>query len=253
MTTDPTQRFTSRVADYVRYRPGYPDAVLGLLGRECGLGPTKTVADVGSGTGILTRLLLDARATVFAIEPNAAMREAAEHELGTHRGFHSVAAKAEATGLPGASVDLVVAAQAFHWFDRPAARREFDRILRAPKWTALVWNERVEDANPFLHGYEALLREFAGDYFAVRHNAIDPEDLARFFGGDMKTATFPSAQSFDLEGVVGRLMSSSYAPPSTDPRHVPMLESLHRLFDATAEDGKVDFLYETNVYYGILS
>lgn len=252
MASDPTTRFTSRVANYVRTRPDYPDDLLSLLEREYGLGPGTTVADVGSGTGILTRRLLDAGAEVMAVEPNAAMREAAEALLGENARFRSVAATAEATTLGDASVDLVVVAQAFHWFDRAATRREFVRILREPRRVALIWNERVETGTPFLEGYEALLREYAGDYLAVRHNAILPEELDAWFGGGMRIASFANAQRFDFEGALGRLESSSYAPQADDARHTPMVAELRRLFDATQEGGTVEFRYETRAYYGLL-
>jgi SAM-dependent methyltransferase len=248
MASDATTRFTSRVADYIRYRPGYPKKVLETLG----IRPGTVVADVGSGTGILTRMLLDAGASVFAIEPNDAMREAAESLLSDREGFVSVRGTAEATGLADASVDLVVAAQAFHWFDVPTARREFRRILREPPRVALIWNERIEEGTPFLEGFEAILRKYATDYLAVRHNAIAEADLQGFFGGTMETAEFPNAQRFDYEGVVGRLMSSSYAPRADDLRHAPMLEALRRLFDATAEDETAEFIYVTRVYSGTL-
>ncbi len=250
MASDPTRRFSDRVSDYVRYRPGYPPEVRELLERECGLGPGSVVADVGSGTGISVGMLLDAGAAVVAVEPNAAMRAAAEAAWGDR--IRSVNGTAEATGLADGSVDLVLAAQAFHWFDREAARREFTRILKEPRWLALVWNERVELGTPFLEGYEALLREYAGDYLAVRHNAISPSDLNRFFGGGMRMESFPSAQRFDFEGLRGRLMSSSYAPQAGDPRHAPMIAELERLFEKTAVGGEVEMRYETSVYYGTL-
>lgn len=260
MSDDPTTRFSSRVDDYVRYRPSYPPEITELLvslaGKGVkGVGPAD-VADIGSGTGILTKSLMRAGLTVYGIEPNAAMRAAAEKGLfwsdKPYQGFRSVNGTAETTSLPEASVDLVVAAQAFHWFDRAAARREFLRILREPKRVALVWNERAEKGSPFLEGYEALLREFAGDYLAVRHRAVSPHELQAWFGGTMRTATFSNAQTFDFDGLLGRLLSSSYAPQMDDPLHAPMVESLRRLFDATAQGGAVEFLYETNVYYGTL-
>lgn len=253
MASDSTTRFSSRVDDYVRYRPGYPPEVLELLWRECGLASDATVADVGSGTGIFTKLLLDRGARVFAVEPNGPMREASEVALGDRVGFSSLSGTAENTTLPDGSVDLVVAAQAFHWFTRQATRDEFVRILREPRWCALVWNERAEEGSPFLQAYERLLREYATDYLKVRHNEIQPQDLKAFFGGSMRVATFPNSQRFDFDGMVGRLMSSSYAPQAHDHRHAPMMAELRRIFDATSQDGIVEFRYETQLYYGNLA
>lgn len=252
MPVNPTTRFTSRVRDYVLYRPSYPPALFELLKRECGLRDGAAVADVGSGTGISARMLLEAGLTVYAVEPNEAMRQAAEHELGGNPAFHSVSAAAEATTLPDGSVDLVTAAQAFHWFERPEALREFRRILRSPKWVALIWNNRIESGSEFLEGYEDILRVYATDYFKVRHNEIKPDDLQAWFGGGMKTATFTNAQRFDFTGVEGRLKSSSYAPPEDDHRYTPMMTALRELFDRTQVDGSVEFLYETQVFYGVL-
>src|SRR5437899_1233764 len=132
-----TERFTDRVADYVRFRPHYPPAVFAELRDRLGLGAGSSVADVGSGTGISARPLLEMGCTVFAVEPNAAMRSAAEQWLGDFPRFQSIAGTAEATTLAEHSVDAVVAAQAFHWFDAASARREFQRILKPRGWVAL--------------------------------------------------------------------------------------------------------------------
>jgi SAM-dependent methyltransferase len=252
MASDSTTRFSSRVEDYVRYRPGYPPEVIDLLWSECELGENAQIADVGSGTGIFTKLLLERGATVFAVEPNGPMRSAAEAALLGNPGFRSIDGTAEHTTLGDASVDLVVAAQAFHWFDREPTRNEFVRILRSPRWCALVWNDRVEDGSPFLSAYERLLREHATDYFQVRHKAIQPEHFEAFFGESLRKAIFPNSQRFDFEGVAGRLLSSSYAPQAGYPRHAPMMEELRRIFDATSESGTVEFRYETQVFYGML-
>lgn len=252
MASDSTTRFSSRVEDYVRYRPGYPPEVVELLWRECGLGQNPTIADVGSGTGIFTRILLDKGAKVFAVEPNGPMREAAEAMLVGRADFQSVDGTAENTALPDASVDLVVAAQAFHWFDQVEARAEFVRNLREPRWCALIWNDRIEEGTPFLQAYERLLREYATDYLQVRHKEIQPERFQTFFGGSLRMATFPNSQRFDFEGVVGRLMSSSYAPQAGSPGHGPMMAELRRIFEATSHDGYVEFHYETQVFYGTL-
>jgi ubiquinone/menaquinone biosynthesis C-methylase UbiE len=159
---NPTQRFSGRVENYVRYRPGYPPEVLQLLRQECGLTPDHVIADAGSGTGILTRILLEAGCSVFAIEPNAEMRHAGERLLAAYPRFSSVAGSAEATSLPDHSVDFITAAQAAHWFHRDHARREFLRILKPGGWVVLAWNERCTDSTP----YSSRLRETAA---GIRH------------------------------------------------------------------------------------
>ena len=252
--SDPTQRFSSRVEDYIRYRPSYPAAVIDLLREECGLAPEWTVADIGAGPGNLTRLFLDNGNRVYGVEPNREMREAGERLLRGYPGFTCVDGTAEATTLPDASVQLVAAGQAFHWFDRGTARREFSRILTSPGWVVLVWNERRIDSTPFLAAYEALLLQYGTDYAEVRHrDAADDEALADFFGlGGYRTATFPNVQRFDLEGLRGRLLSSSYTPEAGQPGHAPMLEELRRIFEAHQDSGAVAFEYDTGVYYGLV-
>ncbi len=250
---DPTRRFSDRVENYVRYRPGYPAAVVEMLRTEAGLSPSWVVADIGSGTGISTELFLRNGNTVFAVEPNAEMRAAAEARLGHRSRFHSTVGTAEATTLAAQSVDLVIAGQAFHWFDRGRARAEFQRILRPAGWVALFWNVRRTDSTPFLRAYEELLLTYGTDYAQVRHENVTPEVLQEFFGaGSYRTAVFPNAQSFDLEGLKGRLLSSSYAPAPAHPRHAPMLAELERTFREYEEEGMVTFEYDTEMYYGQL-
>nr|NIP59195.1 class I SAM-dependent methyltransferase [Gemmatimonadota bacterium]NIR79606.1 class I SAM-dependent methyltransferase [Gemmatimonadota bacterium]NIT88663.1 class I SAM-dependent methyltransferase [Gemmatimonadota bacterium]NIU32101.1 class I SAM-dependent methyltransferase [Gemmatimonadota bacterium]NIU36696.1 methyltransferase domain-containing protein [Gemmatimonadota bacterium] len=172
--TDPetTGRFAGRVAEYARWRPGYPPELLALLREELGLKPGDVVADVGSGTGLLSRLFRENGHPVLAVEPDPEMRRVAEEELGGVPGFRSVAGRAEETNLEAGSVDLVVAGQAFHWFDRDAAREEFRRILREPRRVALVWYTRVVGAGPFMEALERLLLEHGTDYRSVRHDRI---------------------------------------------------------------------------------
>jgi SAM-dependent methyltransferase len=209
------------------------------------------VADIGAGTGISSWLFLDAGHPVVAVEPNQAMRAAADAWLGEYADYTSVAGTAEATTLDSASVDLVIAAQAFHWFDPATARREFARILKPRGLIALIWNSRLLDATPFLAGYEALLQRFSVDYQAVAERYADDESMAVWFGDALAhKARFPNAQRLDFEGVKGRLMSSSYAPKAGHPNHQPMLTALRELFDRTAHDGTVEFAYETRVYVG---
>jgi SAM-dependent methyltransferase len=252
--SDPTQRFSSRVENYIKYRPHYPADVIRTLAAESGLSPRSIVADVGSGTGISTELFLRNGNEVFAVEPNREMREAAERLLGDEPRFHSVDGRAEATTLPDSSADFIVAGQAFHWFDRDRARGEFLRILKPAGWVVLIWNERATGSTPFLAAYEQLLRRFATDYEQVNHTNIDEKTLDAFFGraAAYRTVAFPNRQEFDLAGVQGRLLSSSYAPEKGHPNHEPMLAALRRIFDSHQTSGHVAFIYRTAMYVGRL-
>ena len=251
---DPTARFTERVADYAAHRPSYPPEVIDLLAREGVLRPGDVVADVGSGTGILTALLLANGNTVHAVEPNAAMAEEARARLSGNARFHAVAGRAEATGLPDASCDVVTAAQAFHWFDIDAARRELQRILRPRGPVVLVWNIRRTDSTAFLREYEDLLQRVAIDYKKISAGWADEQAITRFFApSPFEVRGLEYRQVFGFDGLRGRLLSSSYAPPAGHPRHEPMLAELQRLFDRHQHGGQVAFEYDTKVYWGRLS
>lgn len=251
MPTDPTARFTDRVEDYVRYRPSYPVGVLGVLRAEAGLTPQSIVADIGSGTGISAELLLREGSTVYGVEPNEAMRHAAERLLSRYPGFHSVDGRAEATTLADASIDLAIAAQAFHWFDVAAARVEWRRILRPDGWAVLVWNTRRVDATPFLRAYEALLQRFGTDYREVQHTNIPTASLEAFYGGGhYRRHLLENRQELDRDGIRGRLLSSSYAPAAGHADHAPMLDELERIVTAHGDDGVVTVEYDTEVYVG---
>ncbi len=248
----PTERFSDRVDDYVRYRPGYPADLFAWL-QTC-LPDAATGADVGSGTGIFTAPLLNRVPLVWAIEPNAAMRAAAEAWLGDRAGFQSVAGTAERTGLPDGCVDLVACAQAFHWFDRAAARREFGRILRPGGAVLLVWNDRdagAGGADPFAAGYEALLTAVAPEYPLVAHRNLTDDGVAAFFSPVVpEKADFPNAQHLDLPGLIGRVLSSSYAPKPGTPGHPELLAGLERLFRDHARAGAVTLRYRTRAFLG---
>ena len=250
MAANATTRFSDRVENYVRYRPGYPAAVLEVLRAETGLAAGQVVADVGSGTGISAKLFLDAGHPVHAVEPNAEMRAAAEAMLGGDPRFRSVAGSAEATTLPDDSVDYVVAAQAFHWFDPAAVAPEWRRILRPGGWIVLLWNTRQTDSTPFLRAYEALLREHGTDYTTVTHENVTDEALRIALGEGYVRRVVPSEQVFDFDGLKGRLLSSSYAPNVDHPGHAPMLDALRRIFDEHQQDGRVRFAYDTEIYFG---
>jgi len=251
---DPTSRFSDRVQDYVRWRPGYPPAVVEALRRDLGLQPSHVVADVGSGTGILSRLLLENGNVVYGVEPNREMAAVAEADLAHTGRFHSVDGRAEATTLGEGSVDLITAGQAFHWFKVPESRAEFGRILRPGGGVALVWNLRRLDSTPFLRDYETFLRRWSNDYEEVSEKYAKPESLRALFGpAGWRERRFDSAQHFDLEGLRGRLLSSSYTPREGDPRRAEMLAALPAVFDAHARDGRVAFEYDTRMFLGVLA
>jgi SAM-dependent methyltransferase len=246
------ERFSDRVEHYVRYRPRYPRALMTVLSEEIGLDPQAVVADIGSGTGFSAEPFLEGGHRVVAIEPNDEMRRAAERLYGDRAGFASAPGSAEATGLEGGSVDLVVCAQAFHWFDPGAARAEFERILRPPKWVALIWNRRLTNETAFLREYETLLERFGTDYSAVRHERIDESVLGPFFAGGYVRRGVPNQQLLDYEALEGRVLSSSYTPPAGHPDHRPMLAALRALFEAHHVGGEVTMLYETEIHVGRL-
>ena len=250
---DSTQRFSSRVGNYVRYRPAYPSAVLDLLKSDCGLNAASVIADIASGTGIFTRMLLENGNRVFGVEPNADMRKAGEEFLRAYSQFTSVAGTAEATTLAEHSVDLITAAQAAHWFDREKARREFIRICRPGGWTVLLWNERRTGSTPFLRDYEQLLLEYGTDYQEVRYERTIQQIETFFAPSPFQLRIFDYQQEFDYPGLEGRLLSSSYTPQAGDARHAPMLRELRRIFDAHQVNDRVTFEYDTRVYYGQLS
>lgn len=249
----PTQRFSDRVADYERWRPGYPRELAPWLVAHCRLAPGDTAADVGCGTGLFARELLAAGLRVVGVEPNAPMRAAADRALAGEPRFASRDGRAEATGLAPRSVKLATAAQAFHWFDVARTREEFVRILEPGGWGALVWNVRRLDT-PFLRGYEDMLLGLAPDYGAgVPEQASEPK-IAAFFGASQyRRETFAYAQRFDRAGLRGRLLSSSYVPAPGAPGHAEILVACDALFDGYAQNGVVEFPYDTKVFVGQLT
>lgn len=246
---DPTGRFSDRVDDYVRSRPDYPPEVLSLLEREIGLRAGSIVADLGSGTGIFTRRLLDHGCVVHAVEPNGEMRRAAEAALRGRPGFRSHAATAEATGLAAGSIDFVTVAQAFHWFDLEAASREIARILTPGGPLVMIWNSRRAHGTPFLAGYEELLLEHGTDYRDVEHRGSH-EGRLRAWLARFERRELRQDQTFDFDGLRGRLLSSSYIPGPGDPRREPMLADLRRLFDRSATSGRVVMTYDVEIFFG---
>lgn len=253
MTNNSTSRFSDRVNNYVKYRPGYPPEVISHLEKECGLSANSKVADVGAGTGIFTKLLLEKGYTVYAVEPNEPMRRAADEQLRNYRGYYPVDGIAWATGLPAKTADLIVCAQAFHWFNTAETKIEFKRILKPGGYVALIWNNRDVEADAFATAYELLLQQQSGDYERVNHQNLAETDFVNFYrDGKYTLIKFHNQQVFDFEELAGRAFSSSYVPAEETEAGQHFKNSLQELFDCYNRHGKVIFRYQTEVYLGKL-
>jgi ubiquinone/menaquinone biosynthesis C-methylase UbiE len=251
-TTDPTQRFTDRVSNYVKFRPGYPPEVMQHLAQACHLNEQSVIADIGSGTGIFTKLLLDADYTVYAVEPNESMRASAEQQLARYAKFISANGTAEATTLEDESMDAIVCAQAFHWFNNAETKKEFSRILKTGGKAALIWNNRQIDADEFAIAYELLLRQGTNDYGKVNHQNLKKADFDAFFSNEYQLAKFTNEQVFGVDGLIGRAFSSSYVPAQDTEKGQAFMTALRALFDRYQVDGHVKFHYQTEVYTGMV-
>jgi ubiquinone/menaquinone biosynthesis C-methylase UbiE len=251
MVMDIKQSFSNRVKDYVKFRPTYPSDAIDYLYDIVKLNENSTVVDIGAGTGKLSKLLVERGTNVIAVEPNQEMRNASLQILGNEPNFRVVAGSAESTFLHDNSVDFIVCAQAFHWFDRSATKIEFKRILKENGKVILVWNTRQTKGTPFLEGIERLLHNYGIGYSEVNHKNISDDELQSFFKENtMDKSVFKIQQLFDFEGLRGRVMSSSYTPMPEHPNYGPMMEELKKLFKRYKENGKVAFIYETELCWG---
>lgn len=247
------ERFSTRIAHYIKYRPGYPSEIIDELTNECHLTPASIVADIGSGTGKSAEPFLKNGNEVFGVEPNPGMRKAAEEIFREFVGFKSVDGNAENTTLLDNSVDFVSAAQAFHWFDQAAFRVEAKRILKPQGWVVLFWNGRKLKSTPFLEEYEKMMVEFGTDYQEVRHENVERQIPDFFKPNGFTSRIFSNHQIFDLEGLQGRVRSSSYTPEPDQPNFQPMMARLTEIFAKYERNGIVVFEYDTRVFYGHLS
>jgi SAM-dependent methyltransferase len=252
--SDPTGRFSNRAENYARYRPCYPQALLDLLKEECGLAGSSVIADVGSGTGILSELFLKNGNLVFGVEPNDEMRAAAERLLSRYPDFTSVVGRAEATTLGDGSADFVTAGQAFHWFDPAAAGAEFARILKPRGHVVLAWNSPREHATPFMEACERLYRDHSTDRGPNQRRTMDETESIRAFFEPVgfRFRTFENTQPLSKEGLQGLLSSSSYMPAEGTPSAPEMLRAAAEVFDTYEYGGVVLLEYETSVYLGQL-
>ena len=246
------ERFSDRVEDYVRYRPGYPQDIIDFLKREYGLTADKQIADIGAGTGISTELFLTAGYNVIAVEPNKEMRDKAIVLLSKYPGFKAADGGAEQTGLDSNSIDAVVCGQAFHWFDVTKAKEEFKRILMPGGIVVLIWNER-KTSSAFEKEYDELIVKHARDYVKVNHRNIDYAHIASFFSPQLcQLEQFENSQVFNYAGLEGRLLSSSYMPQRTEPGYTEMARDLKALFNRYKANNQIMIHYDTKVYVGKL-
>ena len=252
LNSAPTERFSSRVENYVRFRPSYPKEVIDVLRTDCGLIPDFVVADIASGTGFFTRLLLANGNDVFGVEPNKDMRQAGERYLAEFPNFTSIDGTAESTTLPDRSVHLITCAQAAHWLKREEALREFQRILKPNHFVVILFNDRKVKGNPFSDDYEQLVVKYGTDYSEVQRLGRIFEGVDFFVPYRCEKRTLPNYQDFDYESLEGRLLSSSYAPQRGEPSFGPMIADLREIFAKHQRNGRVRMEYDTNIYFARL-
>jgi len=242
-----TTRFSDRVDDYIKYRPGYPEQIIGILANKIGLNQDSIIADIGSGTGISTSLFLKNGNKVFGVEPNKEMREAAELIFATNLNFISVNGTAEKTNLKELSVDIIFCAQVFHWFNFNETKKEFKRILKPDGHIVLVWNVRKEN-DGFQKEYESILQSIP-EYNDVTHRNITDKEIFDFFSpNSMQKIVLPNQQALDLDGLKGRLKSSSYCPKE-GVEYERIMQKIELLFHKFEKEGLIKFEYETNAYW----
>jgi ubiquinone/menaquinone biosynthesis C-methylase UbiE len=250
MPTDSTTRFSNRVEDYVKYRPSYPTVVADFLQKEYNLPADTIIADIGAGTGISSQLFLSKGYAVVGVEPNKEMLAKALELLGHYEKFTMVPGTAEQTLLKDGEVNMVIAGQAYHWFNVPLAKKEFERILKPHGIVALIWNERLTQS-PFEQEYDQLITHHARDYVQVDHRNIDLENIQSFFQPHTcKLTIFPNYQDFDFAGLKGRLLSSSYMPAAGENGFDQMIADLATLFNKYQHNNNIRISYDTKLYSG---
>lgn len=242
------ERFSDRVENYIKYRPDYPFEIIEFLKKEIDLTSDKVIADIGSGTGLSALNFLKNGNQVIGIEPNEEMRKAGEIFLKEYSKFSSQYGKSDNTNLPDNSIDLIIAGQAFHWFDVDKTKNEFKRILKGDRYVLLIWNEK-NFSKLFMSDYEKLLKTYGTDYDKVKQENIDDSILSNFFDKGYQLKEFYNNQIFDYQGVEGRMLSSSYIPLDATIRET-ITNELKNIFNKYQSDNKIDFEYTTKVYYG---
>lgn len=255
---NPKSRFTNRAEDYAKYRPSYPDEVIDRIVAELDNVPESVAVDVGAGTGISSRLLADRAIKVIAIEPNEAMRQAAEaHPLVEFR-----EGGAEDTGLDDASVDLVTCFQSFHWFDPEPTLKEFARILKPEGKLAVIWNNQNREdeftneyskSTKIASSYDTELRFGIEKFFSDLGQRGEKFSQNSILFDSALHLVYSNQQILNLQALVGRALSNSYAPRSEIGRN-KLVRDLHQIHQRYADEhGLVYLQYKTNLYLTGLS
>lgn len=248
-----TKRMVLDPYAYDAHRPSYPAAAMTMLTNLGALSPQSVVADVGSGTGIFSKVLLDNGCRVFGVEPLVELSEVANVRLADHLRFTNILGSAEETSLDDSSVDLVTAASALHWFDADAARNEFRRILREPGWTAALWNFRMTGDSAFDKAFDRLWRREFGPPPAATRREIECVIAPRFFSNStFERYAFENPLLCNEDGLVGLAASSSHAPGRDDPKWLEVEQHIRRLHRLHQREGLVQVSYETMMYCGRL-
>lgn len=253
MNTDSTRRFSNNVEKYIKYRPSYPAMLIDFFTKKLKGSSKAIIADIGSGTGLLAQLFLQNGNPVFGIEPNKQMREVGNQLLKKYPNFKSINGTAEATQLPNQSVDFIMAGQAFHWFDVEKSKKEFHRILKPNGQVLLIWNTRDDAKSDFMKKYNEFLLSYSTDYQLIMHRRLDDLTFERFYGNqEFKKEVFENFQIFDLDGLIGRYLSCSYAYDSEHPDHEKAMLEIKNIFRTYQENGQIKMWYNTELYHGYM-
>lgn len=245
-----TELFTGRADNYSQYRPTYPKELISSFETKIGTTPMDIIADIGSGTGILSKLFIENGNTVYGVEPNDEMRAVSAELLRAFPNFHAVKGTGEQTNLADGGVDLIVCGQSFHWFDANLAKAEFRRILKNEGYVALIWNNRTSSERGFNADYEEICRKFSQNYHSSGSTVMKKEILDSFFGSSFEIFSIGNHQELTMDGILGRYMSASYSIERKDPNYRNLLEEMETSFNKHQENGKVKLQYETKVYLG---
>lgn len=248
---DTADRFSNRVEYYIKYRPGYPEQVIDLLKSKYDLGSTDEIADIGAGVGHSAKLFTDYGCYVYGIEPNADMHNALIDRMKRVANFSARLKTASNTDLESNSIDFIVCAQSFHWFNVKAAKTEFLRILKDNGTVVLMWNSWQEDTD-FGQDYTTLLKNHSTDYENVSRTNPDMTEKIDYLFDTYEKDVVEHSQYFDLEALKGRYLSSSYALLPDMDGHEAAMTAIEELFDKYASDGTIEFRYDCEIYHGSL-